>query len=50
MNELASMSSRIKVEKAELQRTPSFSVNRVGEDTGVTFAGIPLDMNLLHWF
>ena len=36
------MSSRIKVEKAELQRTPSFSVNRVGEDTGVTFAGIPL--------
>ena len=42
VNELASMSSRIKVEKAELQRTPSFSVNRVGEDTGVTFAGIPL--------
>src|SRR5690606_39100139 len=26
----------------ELERTPSFSVNRVGEDTGVTFAGIPL--------
>ena len=42
VNELASMSSRIKVEKAELQRTPSFSVNRIGEDTGVTFAGIPL--------
>src|SRR3954470_16174597 len=42
VNELASMSSRIKVEKVELQRTPSFSVNRVGEDTGVTFAGIPL--------
>src|SRR3954471_9502094 len=42
VNELASMSSRIKVEKAELQRTPSFSVNRVGEDTGITFTGIPL--------
>ncbi len=42
VNELASMSSRISVETAELQRTPSFSVNRVGEDTGVTFAGIPL--------
>ena len=42
VNELASMSSRIKVEKTELQRTPSFSVNRIGEDTGVTFAGIPL--------
>lgn len=36
------MSSKISVEKAELNRTPSFSVNRVGEDTGVTFAGIPL--------
>ncbi len=42
VDELATMSSKIKVEKAELQRTPSFSVNRVGEDTGVTFAGIPL--------
>ncbi len=42
VEELASMSPRIKVEKAELPRTPSFSVNRPGEDTGVTFAGIPL--------
>lgn len=42
VNELASMSSNIKVEQTQLPRTPSFSVNRVGEDTGVTFAGIPL--------
>ena len=42
MDELASMTSRIKVEKTELERTPSFSMNRIGEDTGVTFAGIPL--------
>lgn len=42
VDELASMSSRIKVEQTKLQRTPSFSVNRVGEDTGVAFAGIPL--------
>ncbi|WLR52117.1 alkyl hydroperoxide reductase subunit F [Bacillus tianshenii] len=42
VEELASMSSKISVEKAELKRTPSFSVNRVGEDTGVIFAGIPL--------
>ena len=42
VDELATMSSKIKVEKTQLQRTPSFSVNRVGEDTGVTFAGIPL--------
>jgi len=42
VDELATMSTNIKVEHAELQRTPSFSVNRIGEDTGVTFAGIPL--------
>lgn len=42
VNELAAMSSKIKVEKAQLERTPSFSVNRIGEETGVTFAGIPL--------
>lgn len=42
VNELASLSSKITVEKAELVRTPSFSVNRAGEDTGVTFAGVPL--------
>ncbi|BAQ08887.1 alkyl hydroperoxide reductase [Bacillus sp. OxB-1] len=42
VNELATMSSRIEVERTELERTPSFSVNRIGEDTGVVFAGIPL--------
>lgn len=42
VDELATMSSHITVEKAQLERTPSFSVNRVGEDTGITFAGIPL--------
>lgn len=42
VDELANMSSHIKVERTELQRTPSFSVNRPGEDTGITFAGIPL--------
>ncbi|QPC47858.1 alkyl hydroperoxide reductase subunit F [Mangrovibacillus cuniculi] len=42
VDELATMSPRIKVETTELERTPSFSVNRIGEDTGVTFAGVPL--------
>ncbi len=42
VDEIASMSPKIKVESTELQRTPSFSINRIGEDTGVTFAGIPL--------
>ncbi|AXR14997.1 alkyl hydroperoxide reductase subunit F [Bacillus thuringiensis] len=42
VDELATMSSKITVEKVELERTPSFTVNRPGEDTGVVFAGIPL--------
>lgn len=42
VEELANMSPRIKVEHATLERTPSFSINRVGEDTGVVFAGVPL--------
>ncbi|MEK3888840.1 alkyl hydroperoxide reductase subunit F [Bacillus sp. FSL K6-3431] len=42
VDELATMSANIKVENTELKRTPSFSVNRIGKDTGVTFAGIPL--------
>ncbi|OAT80068.1 alkyl hydroperoxide reductase subunit F [Bacillus sp. MKU004] len=43
VEEIASMSPKITVEKADLPRTPSFSVNRAGEeDTGVHFAGIPL--------
>ncbi|GED34657.1 MULTISPECIES: alkyl hydroperoxide reductase subunit F [Brevibacillus] len=42
LDELATMSTRIKLEETTMQRTPSFSVNRIGEDTGVTFAGVPL--------
>ncbi|MEG0260030.1 MAG: alkyl hydroperoxide reductase subunit F, partial [Lysinibacillus sp.] len=42
VDELATMSSRIKIEMTKLERTPSFSVNRMGENTGITFAGIPL--------
>ncbi|WP_419955342.1 alkyl hydroperoxide reductase subunit F [Neobacillus niacini] len=42
VDELAAMSTNIKVENTVLERTPSFSVNRIGEDTGITFAGIPL--------
>ncbi|KKB35241.1 alkyl hydroperoxide reductase subunit F [Bacillus thermotolerans] len=42
VDELASLSSKITVEQAELTRTPSFSINRVGEETGITFAGVPL--------
>ncbi|QGG47621.1 alkyl hydroperoxide reductase subunit F [Heliorestis convoluta] len=42
LDEIANMSPKITVEKTALARTPSFSVNPIGEDSGVTFAGIPL--------
>lgn len=42
LEEIASMTSHIKLESAKLHRTPSFSVNRKEEDTGIVFAGIPL--------
>ena len=41
LDEIADMSARITVTENDL-KTPSFSVNRPGEETGVTFAGIPL--------
>ncbi|MGX7594266.1 alkyl hydroperoxide reductase subunit F [Planococcus plakortidis] len=42
VEELSAMSPRIQMERTELERTPSFSVTRPGEDMGITFAGIPL--------
>lgn len=42
IKELSSLSPKIKYEQTSLPRTPSFSVNRIGEETGVAFAGIPL--------
>ncbi len=42
VEELAAMTGRIQIESTELERTPSFSINRIGEDTGVVFAGVPM--------
>lgn len=42
LDEVADMSPYISVQSADLKRTPSFSVNRPGEDTGITFAGLPM--------
>ena len=42
VQELAGLSDRIHVEAATLPRTPSFSINKVNQDAGITFAGIPL--------
>ncbi|WP_027956004.1 alkyl hydroperoxide reductase subunit F [Halobacillus kuroshimensis] len=41
-DELSAMSPKITVQNTTLKRTPSFSVNRPQEETGITFAGIPL--------
>lgn len=42
IDELTALSPRIKTEQVKLPRTPSFTINRMEEETGVTFAGIPL--------
>ena len=42
VRELAGLSAKIHVEEAALPRTPSFSINKTNQDTGITFAGIPL--------
>ena len=39
---IVSMSSKVQVETAVFERTPSFSINRINEETGVVFAGLPL--------
>src|SRR5690625_4178792 len=42
VDELAAMTPKITIEHTVLEKTPSFSINRIDEDTGVTFAGVPL--------
>lgn len=42
VQELASLSAKIHVEEAVLSRVPSFSINKLNQDVGITFAGIPL--------
>lgn len=42
IEELLALSPKIHVEEAKLNRAPSFSINRINEDTGVVFAGVPL--------
>jgi alkyl hydroperoxide reductase subunit F len=42
VEEIATMSPRIHIEVTKLERTPSFSIDRVDEDTGIVFAGLPM--------
>src|SRR5690625_3032930 len=38
---LSSMSPKITIEEVEVKRTPSFSVNRKHEDTGIVVSDVP---------
>ncbi|GAE92312.1 alkyl hydroperoxide reductase protein F [Gracilibacillus boraciitolerans JCM 21714] len=42
VNEIASMSDKISLEKGKFERTPCFSIDRPGEESGIVFAGVPL--------
>lgn len=42
VDEIASMSPLITTEQTELPRKPSFSIQRAGEDSRITFAGLPM--------
>lgn len=42
IEEVAQLSPKITIAKVPLERTPSFSINNVKEDSGIVFAGIPL--------
>lgn len=42
LDEVSAASSHITIEETDLKHTPSFSVNRPGEETGITFAGLPM--------
>lgn len=42
LDELVAMSPKIHVKEALMDRIPSFSINRMNEDTGIIFSGVPL--------
>ncbi|WP_124058120.1 alkyl hydroperoxide reductase subunit F [Vaginisenegalia massiliensis] len=42
IQEIASLSDKISIEETSLPLTPSFSLNRQNESSGISFAGIPL--------
>ena len=42
VQEVSELSDKISVETAQLERSPSFAIDRTGVSSGVAFAGIPL--------
>ncbi|MGF2070294.1 alkyl hydroperoxide reductase subunit F [Enterococcus casseliflavus] len=41
LEEIAEMSPKITIQAVASERTPSFSINRPGEESGIAFAGLP---------
>lgn len=42
LDEVSAASAQITIEETDLKRTPSFSVDKPGETSGITFAGLPM--------
>lgn len=42
LNEICKISNKVKIESTNDGRTPSFSVNKIDENTGIVFSGLPL--------
>lgn len=50
VEEITSMSSKISMENTQLDKTPSFAVDRTDGASGVVFAGLPLGHEFTHWY
>lgn len=46
LEEFAALTTKIQIKEDSLERTPSFSVNKLNQDYGIVFAGIPLGHEL----
>lgn len=42
LQQISALSPKVSIEKVNLERTPSFSITKPGEESGIVFAGIPL--------
>ena len=42
LRQISELTNRITIEEVKLERTPSFSINKPNEESGIVFAGIPL--------
>jgi alkyl hydroperoxide reductase subunit F len=42
LKQISELTNRITIQEVKLERTPSFSINKPNEESGIVFAGIPL--------